>query len=175
MANDNFKKCLEIILHHEGGYVDHPKDPGGATNLGVTKQTYEDWMGKVVTKDVIKALTEADVTPIYKKNYWNAILADDIPAGLDLCVFDMCVNGGRHRATKMLQQMVGAKIDGWIGPNTINMTKGYVESNGITKAIEEYQKIRQDFYESLATFKTFGKGWTRRVNETKESALAMTK
>ena len=71
--------------------------------------------------------------------------------------------------------MVGAKIDGWIGPNTINMTKGYVESNGITKAIEEYQKIRQDFYESLATFKTFGKGWTRRVNETKESALAMTK
>ena len=56
MAKDNFKTCLEIILHHEGGYVDHPKDPGGATNLGVTKQTYEDWMGKVVTKDRIKTV-----------------------------------------------------------------------------------------------------------------------
>lgn len=175
MAKDNFKECLKIILHHEGGYVDHPKDPGGATNMGVTKQTYEDWVGKVVTKDRIKNLTEADVTPIYKKNYWTAIMADDIPAGLDLCVFDMCVNAGRHRATKFLQQLVGSKVDGWIGPNTIAKTQGFVEAKGVTHAIEGYQQIRQDYYESLSTFKTFGRGWTRRVNETKETAISMSK
>ena len=175
MAKDNFRKCLEVILHHEGGYVDHPKDPGGATNLGVTKQTYEDWMGKVVTKDRIKELTIDDVTPIYKKNYWTAIMAEDIPAGLDLCVFDMCVNGGRHRATKMLQQLVGATVDGWIGPNTIAKTQAFCEAKGVTAAIEGYQQIRQDFYESLKTFETFGRGWTRRVNETKETARPIAK
>lgn len=173
MAKDNFKECLKIILEHEGGYVDHPSDPGGATNMGITKQTYEDWMNKVVTKEVIQNLTETDVTPIYKKNYWNGILADDLPKGLDLCVFDMCVNGGRHRATKMLQQLVGSKMDGWIGPNTIAKTQGYVEAVGINTAINEYQKIRQDYYESLATFKTFGTGWTNRVNSTTDSAKAM--
>ena len=163
----NYDKCLETILHHEGGYVNHPKDPGGETNLGVTKRVYEEWGG---TKDMKDLLVE-DVAPIYKKNYWTAIMAEDIPAGLDLCVFDMCVNGGRHRATKMLQQLVGATIDGWIGPNTIAKTQAYCEAKGVTAAIEGYQQIRQDFYESLKTFETFGRGWTRRVNETKETAI----
>jgi lysozyme family protein len=173
MAKDNFKNCLSVILEHEGGYVDHPKDPGGATNMGITKQTYEDWFGKVVTKDKIQNLTEADVTPIYKKNYWAGVLGDDLPKGLDLAVFDMCVNSGRHRATKFLQMMVGSKVDGWIGPNTISKTNGYVEATGITNAINEYSKIRQEYYESLATFKTFGNGWTSRVKATQEKAIAM--
>lgn len=173
MASDNFKACLAVILEHEGGYVDHPQDPGGATNMGITRQTYEDWMGKVVTKEKIERLTEKDVTPIYKKNYWVGILADDIPAGLDLCVFDMCVNAGRHRATKFLQMMVGSKVDGWIGPNTIAKTQGYVDANGISQAINEYSRIRQEYYESLATFKTFGKGWTNRNNSTKAKAIEM--
>jgi len=102
-------------------------------------------------------------------------MAEDIPAGLDLCVFDMCVNGGRHRATKMLQQLVGATVDGWIGPNTIAKTQAFCEAKGVTAAIEGYQQIRQDFYESLKTFETFGRGWTRRVNETKETAISIAK
>lgn len=173
MAKDNFKNCLAIVLEHEGGYVDHPSDPGGATNMGITRQTYEDWMSKVVTKEVIQNLTEKDVTPIYKKNYWNAVLANDIPKGLDLCVFDMCVNAGRHRATKILQILVGTKIDGWIGPNTIAKTLGYVEAVGINKAIDDYSAKRQEYYETLTTFKTFGNGWTSRVNTTKDKAKAM--
>jgi len=173
MATDNFRNCLAIVLEHEGGYVDHPSDPGGATNMGITRQTYEDWMGKVVTKEVIQNLTEKDVTPIYKKNYWNGILGDDLPAGLDLAVFDMCVNSGRHRATKILQIMVGTKIDGWIGPNTIAKANGYVEAVGINQAINDYSAKRQEFYESLKTFKTFGTGWTNRVNAVKDSAIAM--
>ena len=102
MAN-NFDHCLEIILHHEGGYVNHPKDPGGETNLGVTKRVYEEHGG---TKDM-KDLTFEDVAPIYKKSYWDRVKGDELPAGLDLCVFDFGVNAGTGRAAKYLQNLVG--------------------------------------------------------------------
>ena len=80
MAVENYDKCLELILHHEGGYVNHPKDPGGETNLGVTKRVYEEWGG---TKDMVD-LTVEDVAPIYEKNYWGRTKCDDLPSGLDL-------------------------------------------------------------------------------------------
>ena len=66
----NYEKCLEAILHHEGGYVNHPKDPGGETNLGVTKRVYEQWVmeNDLLPKDM-KDLEFDDVAPIYKKNY----------------------------------------------------------------------------------------------------------
>ena len=99
----NYQKCLETILHHEGGYVNHPKDPGGETNLGVTKRVYEEWGGK---KDMKDLLVE-DVAPIYKKNYWDRMKCDQLPSGLDLCVFDFGVNAGTGRSAKMLQIMIG--------------------------------------------------------------------
>ena len=114
MASKNYQKCLETILHHEGGYVNHPKDPGGETNLGVTKRVYEGWGG---TKDM-KDLTVEDVAPIYEKNYWGKVKGDDLPSGLDLCVFDFAVNAGPGRAAKYLQTMIGTVADGGIGPNT---------------------------------------------------------
>jgi len=165
----NWIKCLETILHHEGGYVNHPKDPGGETNLGVTKRVYEDFGG---TKD-IKDLTREDVEPIYKKNYWDRVKGDDLPAGLDLCVFDFGVNAGTGRAAKYLQTMIGTVADGGIGPNTLKKLNDYVEEHGIEDAIKNYQSDRQKYYESLSTFDTFGKGWTRRVDETTELALEM--
>lgn len=169
MAN-NFKKCLEIILHHEGGYVNHPKDPGGETNLGVTKRVYEEWGG---TKDM-KDLTVDDVAPIYKKNYWNKLKGDELPAGLDLCVFDFGVNAGPGRAAKYLQSMIGSTPDGGIGPMTLQALANYVEEQGsIAEVIKDYQSERQKYYESLSTFSTFGKGWTRRVDETTDTALKM--
>lgn len=169
MAN-NFKKCLEIILHHEGGYVNHPKDPGGETNLGVTKRVYEEWGG---TKDM-KDLTVDDVAPIYKKNYWDKLKGDELPAGLDLCVFDFGVNAGPGRAAKYLQSMIGSTPDGGIGPMTLQALENYVEEQGsIAEVIKDYQSERQKYYESLSTFSTFGKGWTRRVDETTDTALKM--
>ena len=167
---DNFKKCLEIILHHEGGYVNHPKDPGGETNLGVTKRVYEEFGG---TKDM-KDLTVEDVAPIYKKGYWDKLKGNDLPGGLDLCVFDFGVNAGPGRAAKYLQTMIGTTPDGGIGPMTLQALANYVEEQGgVDEAIKDYQKERQKYYESLSTFSTFGKGWTRRVNETTETALKM--
>jgi lysozyme family protein len=165
----NYQHCLEMILHHEGGYVNHPKDPGGETNLGVTKRVYEEWGG---TKDM-KDLTVEDVAPIYEKNYWGRVKGDELPSGLDLCVFDFGVNAGTGRAAKYLQSMVGATADGAIGPATLRAVNAYVQIEGIESAIETYQNNRQGYYEKLKTFETFGRGWTRRVKETTEEALKM--
>lgn len=174
MAAENYQACLEMILHHEGGYVNHPKDPGGETNLGVTKRVYEEWTMSqdLITKDM-KDLEVEDVAPIYKKNYWDRMKCDNIPSGLDLCVFDFGVNAGTGRSAKFLQTMIGTTADGGIGPNTLSKLADYVDENGIEDTIKNFQTERQSYYEGLGTFETFGKGWTRRVTETTESALEM--
>ena len=165
----NYDKCLETILHHEGGYVNHPKDPGGETNLGVTKRVYEEHGG---TKDM-KDLTVEDVAPIYKSGYWDKMKGDNLPNGLDLCVFDFGVNAGPGRAAKYLQTMIGSTPDGGIGPMTLKAVSEYVEEHGLVKAIENYQDARQSYYEKLSTFDTFGRGWTRRVDETTQLAKTL--
>ena len=162
---DNFDECLKMLLHHEGGYVNHPKDPGGETNLGVTKRVYEKWGG---TKDM-KDLTVEDVAPIYKKEYWDRCKCDDLESGVDWAVFDWAVNSGTGRAAKAIQKICGATQDGAIGPKTLALI-GTQDTNYV---VEEFGKIRQQFYESLKTFDTFGKGWTRRNKETTEKALEM--
>jgi lysozyme family protein len=163
---ENYDHCLEMILHHEGGYVNHPKDPGGETNLGVTKRVWEEHGG---TKDM-KDLTVEDVAPIYKKSYWDRVKGDDLPSGLDLCVFDFGVNAGTGRAAKYLQSMIGTVVDGGIGPNTLKALEAYVQIEGLSATIDIYQSNRQEYYEKLSTFETFGRGWTRRVKETTEAA-----
>ena len=162
----NWEKSLEIILHHEGGYVNHPKDPGGETNMGVTKRVYEEHGG---TKDM-KELTHEDVAPIYKKGYWDRVKGDDLPEGLDLCIFDFAVNAGPGRAAKFIQRLVNTTVDGGIGPNTLGKIKEYVVTYGIEETISSYALMRQNYYESLSTFDTFGRGWTRRVSEVTEKA-----
>ena len=167
----NFERCLNIILAHEGGYVYHPSDPGGATNRGVTLATYEQWVGRAVTKDEIKALTNEDVAPIYEKNYWSKLKCDSdlVPAGLDLCLFDCGVNSGTGRSAKALQRVLGATADGAIGPKTLAM----VPDHDPKDLIEKIYEALQHFYKNLSTFATFGKGWTRRNKETLEIALRM--
>ena len=162
---DNFDECLKMLLHHEGGYVNHPKDPGGETNLGVTKRVYEKWGG---TKDM-KDLTVEDVAPIYKKEYWDRCKCDDLESGVDWVVFDWAVNSGTGRSAKAIQKICGAAQDGAIGPKTLAL----IGKQDTQYVVEEFGKIRQDFYESLKTFDTFGKGWTRRNKETTEKALEM--
>ena len=169
-----FERALKIILRHEGGYVNHPKDPGGMTNLGVTKRTLEGWLKRPVSEAEMRALTPATVAPIYRENYWNAVKADAIPPALALCVFDFGVNAGPGRAIRLLQATVGAAQDGRIGPGTLQAVSAYVARNGERQAVEAYQEARRDYYRSLGTFKTFGKGWLRRVDETEQEAVSWT-
>lgn len=165
----NFNKCLDLVLEHEGGFVDHPKDPGGMTNLGVTKRTWEEYIGRKAMSQEIKDLTPEDVAPVYKQQYWDKIRGDDLPSGVDWSVFDWAVNSGPARAIKALQHIVGAKSDGVIGPKTL----AQVEKANAEIIVETMHDIRQRFYEGLSTYDTFGRGWTRRNAATLEQAMEM--
>jgi len=167
---ENFDSALAAILHHEGGYVNHPSDPGGMTNLGCTKRVWEEWVGHPVDEKAMRALTPADVAPLYKAKYWDRIKGDELPAGVDYIVFDAAINSGPGRASKWLQQAVGAVPDGAIGPGTL----GKVAAMPADDIVEKYQQIRLEFLQSLSTWGTFGKGWGRRVQEVQVTAAKMT-
>ena len=167
--NRNWDKSFDMVIIHEGGYVDNPKDPGGATNWGCTKAVWEKYVGHEVTKDDIKALTKEDVKPLYKRNYWDALHGDAIPSGLDYCLFDAAINSGVGRSSKWIQEIVGVPADGAIGNNTVAAIS---QINPVT-AINEFCDKRQAFLESLKTFATFGKGWTQRVKDVRAKALEM--
>jgi len=164
----NFRRCFEWLMEHEGGFVNHPNDPGGMTNWGVTKATYERFIWRDVTEAEMRSLTQDDVRPIYRQIYWDKVRGDDLPAGVDWCVFDFAVNAGVSRAIKTLQAASGSAVDGVIGPNTLLA----VERNDPEALIFSYSTMRQAYYESLTNlFRTFGRGWTRRVEETREQAM----
>ena len=166
---NNFDKCFDMLLAHEGGFVNHPEDPGGATNLGVTKRVMQQFLGRAVSMGEMKALTQEDVRPVYKKLYADKVRFDDLPSGLDWAVLDWAVNSGTGRAAKALQKLVGAKQDGAIGPKTLQA----VMDHDPAELIDKLHDTRQKFYENLSHFKTFGRGWTRRNEETREQAKEM--
>jgi lysozyme family protein len=167
----NFDKCLALMLAHEGGFVNHPQDPGGMTNLGVTKRVWEEWTGHEVDEKQMRALTPELVAPLYKRKYWDAVRADDLVSGVDYAVFDVAVNSGPGRAIKFLQSCVGVTADGGFGPRTLAAVK--VAEQDPARLIELYSARRLEFLQSLRTFETFGKGWSRRVAEVKTVALEM--
>ena len=100
---DNFSSSFELLLKHEGGYVNHPDDPGGRTNHGITQRVYEKFLGEDVTEEEMKDMPLEDVFSIYKDDYWDRVRGDELPSGVDLCVFDWAVNSGVSQASKALQ------------------------------------------------------------------------
>lgn len=166
---DNFPAVLSMVLKEEGGFVNHSKDPGGMTNLGCTKATYEAWVGHKVDEATMRALKPSDVAPIYKTKYWNTVRGDDLPPGIDLCVFDAAINSGPFRAAEWLQEVVGAQADGAIGPATLKL----VASHPARDVVDAYSARRMAFLRSLETFATFGKGWSNRVQRVRAEANKM--
>ena len=166
---NNFDKCLEMLLHHEGGYVNDSRDSGGMTNLGVTKRVYDKWIGRESTEQEMRDLTPDDVAPIYKKNYWDRVKGDSLPSGLDWACFDWAVNSGSGRPAKAVQRAVGATQDGAIG----NQTLGLIAEKDPKFIIDYVYTVRQAFYESLDDYKHFGRGWSRRNTETLHQAMKM--
>jgi lysozyme family protein len=168
-VRENFAEALQHVLEHEGGYVFHKDDPGGMTNLGVTKRVWEEWVGHPVDEKAMRSLTPAQVAPLYKRKYWDKIKGDDLPDGVDYVVFDAAVNSGTGRAAKWLQACVSVEVDGDIGPKTLAAVKAF-DANQL---IEDYAKRRLSFLMDLQHWKTFGKGWTRRVAEVQKTGLDM--
>ena len=156
-----FDPALRLLLRHEGGFVNHSSDPGGMTNLGVTKAVWEAHKGAPVTEADMRALTPEAVQPVYKARYWDAIQGDALPYGLDYCIFDCAVNSGPGRAIKLLQYVLYTKVDGVLGKHTL----AALQRADPTGLIEDYSQKRLDFLKSLPTWTTFGKGWGQRVSD----------
>lgn len=157
----NFDACLGEVLSHEGGYVNHPSDPGGETNMGISKRSYPN--------ENIRGMTRARASEIYRRDYWAPVRGDDLPAGLDLVAFDPAVNSGVSRGAKWLQSALGVTADGKIGPATI----AAAHKADVQAVINRACDLRLSWLRTLPTWKTFGKGWARRVESIRETAQAM--
>ena len=168
---NNFDHCIPLILSHEGGFVNHPKDPGGATNFGITLATLSRYTEQEADIADIKKLDIETAKDIYRYKYWNVIKGDFLPLGIDLIVFDCAVNHGPGRAGKFLQQAIGTHVDGIIGPNTLKVC----EYSDAKQVLIDIHKQREIFYKSLDTFNAFGRGWLRRNDNVDSEALAMAK
>lgn len=166
---ENFDACFAAMLTSEGGYSNHPDDPGGMTNLGVTAKNWQDFTGKPATEAVMRALTPSIVKPFYKARYWDKVAGDDLPSGVDYAVFDFAVNSGVGRAAKTLQKCVNVNPDGSIGPQTLAAVAG---ENPRT-VVQDVCQARLDFLMSLSTYSVFGKGWKKRVLEVEDKAFNM--
>lgn len=173
----NWDKSFELVIHHEGGFTNDQRDPGnklpdgrqGSTNLGLTQKNWEAHVGQQVTQDDMKALTQEDVKPIYKKNYWDAVKGDDLPSGVDYAMFDLAINSGPNRAVKVLQTALQVTPDGAIGRKTMKA----IQDADAEELLTKFSQAKEDFYKSLPTFTTYGKGWLRRVAEVQVSAQSM--
>lgn len=168
MAIGNFAACLAVTLKHEGGWSDHPADPGGATMKGVTIGRYREYYPNA-TKADLKKISEADLQRIYRNDYWNKVRGENLPFGVDLATFDFGVNSGPSRGVKYLQAVVGAKQDGVAGSETISK----VQAMDGKAVVQKLCAKRLGFLHGLSTFKTFGKGWSRRVADIEAKAVAM--
>ncbi|MBS7698473.1 MULTISPECIES: glycoside hydrolase family 108 protein [unclassified Chelatococcus] len=169
MVATNFQKAVDHVLASEGGYVDHPRDPGGATNLGITRATLGRFRGREVTKAEVRALGLTEATAIYRQDYWTAVQADALPGGVDFAVFDCAVNSGPRRAILLLQEALGLTRDGIIGPATLRAAA----TAEPVALINRYCTLRLAFLGKLPTASVFGNGWRKRVATVQGNALAM--
>lgn len=174
MALRNADQALSKILSHEGGWADHPRDPGGATNMGVTIGTLRslgmdlDGDGDVDVTD-LRQLTAADAKRVFKRFYWDKVDGDLLPDGVDYTVADFAVNSGPSRAAKHLQSALGVEADGDVGPVTI----AAANAADPVALIEAIHASRMRFLRNLSTWDAFGRGWKSRVDDVRAVSLTM--
>lgn len=166
---ENFVEALAHVLRHEGGFVNHPSDPGGATNKGVTLAVFRRFYGKSMKVQDLKNITDEQLQHIYRVGYWDKCQCDELPPGVDYCVFDGAVNSGPGRAAKWLQGAVGASQDGGIRPNTL----AKVAITNPFQIVTDMCDRRMQFLKGLSTWQVFGKGWGRRVDEVRHKAMSL--
>ena len=159
---NNLKKTTNWILVHEGGYVNHPEDPGGATNMGVTQRTYDAWRRRAgKATQTVRNITFEEVVMIYKDQYWDKVWGDLLPDGLDYTLYDFAINSGPSRAIEFVQRILGnVAVDGVMGNETYDAIRS---KNDIEQLIIDINFERWKWLKRLRHWKTFGKGWTRRV------------
>ncbi|GJD74511.1 glycoside hydrolase family 108 protein [Methylobacterium sp. J-043] len=170
MSADRYQDAITRVLVHEGGYVNDPRDPGGATMKGVTQRTFDGYLkrnGK--PSRPVRSITQAELGAVYRRQYWDAVKGDELPEGIDYVLFDGAVNSGPGQSIKWLQRALGVRVDGVIGEATVQAAEAYPDHDALVAAILER---RLAFLKSLRTWKAFGKGWGRRVVEVRQIGQA---
>jgi lysozyme family protein len=147
----DFDEAFNILIGHEGGYVDHPNDPGGETKFGVSKRSYPELS--------IAALTLEDAKTIYREDYWDRVRADKLPPELRFPLFDAAVNAGVAQSIKWLQRAVGVRDDGVIGPITMVAVKSTTPHRNSANFLGQRLKHMTE----LKHWDQFGRGWARRI------------
>ena len=169
---ENFDKSFALVMKSEGGYTGPTGlkgDPGGETNMGVTKAAWSTWLKRPVEDGEMAKLQIEDVKPFYKALYWDKSYCNQLPTGLDYMAFDASVNMGVGQSIRLLQKSLGCVSDGVIGPNTMKL----INQSKVNDMIDKYSAQKEQFYRSLANFSVFGKGWLNRVAQVKQNAEDM--
>jgi lysozyme family protein len=169
-----FEICIPRILKHEGGFVDHPRDPGGATNKGITIATFRRYIKPTATVADLKAMTQEQAVLIYKRHYWDAVSADRLPPGLDYAVADFAVNSGPFRAAQYLQRILGVSADGRIGPATLAAARAGNAASLVNRLCDDRLAFMRRIKggDGRLLWDSFGRGWQRRVDDVRKDALA---
>ncbi len=169
--SDNLAQTIKLVFGSEGGYVNHPHDPGGATKYGITAATLGAWrrLGRKATAEEVRRLTPAEAARILDSQYARPLRYRDLPAGLDYALFDYAVNSGPAQAVKTLQRLLGVEADGIVGARTLDALRG----REAAELIGLLQDARLKFLRGLKTWTIFGKGWSSRVAHVRETALRL--
>ncbi len=171
MAQQSYEGALTRLLVHEGGYTNHPSDPGGPTNFGITIHDYRKYVKPAATAADVKAMTLDEAKRIYRAKYWDAQRCDDLPGGVDYAVFDYGVNSGIGRSGKVLRRCLALPDDSSVVNDRVVAAAASADAKTLVAAICD-ERLR--FLQRLKTWDVFGKGWGRRVAEVKAASLAMT-
>lgn len=169
MSADNYDEAIRRVLASEGGYVNHPSDPGGPTNFGITIADYRKYVKGDASAADVRAMKVDDAKAIYREKYWGAMRCDELPAGVDYCAFDYAVNSGTGRVPKVLQRILGIAATGRMDDTTLVAARGR-DARALVQAISDE---RMRFLQGLKTWPVFGKGWAKRVGEVRAAALAL--
>jgi lysozyme family protein len=170
MTSMNYESCLERVLRHEGGYTNHPSDPGGPTNFGITIGDYRKYVKPEATAANVQAMTLDEAKMIYRTKYWDVVRCDELPSGIDYAVFDYGVNSGVTRAGRVLRRVLKLADDSSAVSDAVITAAQAADVQSVIVAICDE---RLAFLQSLKTWSVFGKGWGRRVAEVKSAALAI--
>lgn len=172
MAKDSFSTALAAVLVHEGGYSNHPDDPGGPTMKGIIQRVYDGYRrSKGLPTRSVRALEDAELKDIYRRQYWDAVRADELPPGIDYVVFDGAVNSGPAQSAKWLQRALGLPADGAVGVVTLDAARAAAAADP-ERLVDDICDRRLAMLKALSTWPVFGRGWGRRVADVRRAGKA---
>jgi len=174
VSAENYDACLAVTLDFEGGYSNDPGDPGGPTKYGITINDVRKYLNPHASASDVRALALAQAKTIYRLHYWLPIHGDQLPKGVDLAVFDYGVNSGIYRCARILQGFIGAKRDGIIGTQTLDVVNA-IKPSELPNLVAEICDERLTFLKQTSHWRLFGRGWSRRVAAIKKIGMKMAK